>query len=143
MDIQDFFHRRLPKIYAHLNVEGYPLDDLSVESLKAFKLDVDALWLNRLVAFQKARDVWHKANLELLRLESAKSPKEEIIEEKKLEVAELRNGFDSTFAVMMDGRRAEEITRVLHAIYADDEATTRWFEIQLSRVESYTPGLPA
>lgn len=142
MSNADLYTRRLPKVFSFLSVAGYPKNELSEATLAAFKKEVDVIWADRLGLFQQARTVWSKANLDLLRLESAKTPDFKAIAAKTAEVAELRKSFDVTFAIMLNGRRAEEIARSMAAAYTGDTDAVRWFELQLSRVETYTPGLP-
>jgi hypothetical protein len=143
MSNADLFTRRLPKIFSFLTISGYPKNNLSEVSLAEFKKEVDVIWADRLGVFQQARTNWSKAHLELLRLEGAKVPNVKALEAKTAEVAKLRSVFDVTFELMLNGRRAEEIARVLSSVYAGDKELTHWFEVQLRRVEAYTPQLPA
>ncbi len=49
---------RLALAFAVLGVADYPSENLDFESLTEFKKLVDAVWAEKLVAYQKARDAW-------------------------------------------------------------------------------------
>lgn len=185
----------LAPAFAVLGFPDYPAADLSVESLTEFKKHVDAHWVEKLTAFQKARNAWAvqynatllkeqalavaqskldaaearakrdadawerlapeeqgagreeherrtaKTEATLAKLRSAQSAAKNAAVSAERATAKLREVFDTTFAEMMDARRAEELARALPAVWAGDEQATAWFERQVAIVKAYSPGL--
>lgn len=136
MDLNDFFTRRLQKMYDFIGVSGYPSSNLSVAALTEFKASVDAAWAIQLKETEQARNTWAREYLELERM-TAKAP-----EAKVARVDELRRAFKAASANLLNARRAEELTRALPLIYSGDTSRLSWFEYHISVLESYTPGLP-
>ena len=82
-----------------------------------------------------------KTEVTLAKLRSAQSAAKNAAVSAERATAKLREVFDTTFAEMMDARRAEELARALPAVWAGDEQAIDWFERQVAIVKAYSPKL--
>lgn len=146
---QDTLTRRLPEIFSFLEVEGYPSNP-SAENLEIFKSTVNEFYAEAQASHSKTIKRWSQASLELSvkvlsRVSRGFKPlihKNQVNELFETE-SRLHQEFYASGARLLNLRRAEELTRVLPEAVSGDADLRAWFLVLLSRVEKYTPNLPA
>lgn len=80
-----------------------------------------------------------KTEATLAKLRSAQSAAKTAAVSAERATVKLREVFDTTFAEMMDARRAEELARALPDVWKGDEKAAAWFERQVAIIKAYSP----
>lgn len=111
-------------------------EELTVESLRGFKLAQDQHWAEALQEYQQLRTAWSKERLKLDQLIAAKEQKPKAIEAQAAVEEELHARFQAGLRPLLEARGREEVARLLPAALTD-AAAARFVRKQLEIAVCY------
>jgi len=142
--MSDLFDRRLPAVFSYIsNNHRFPTNP-TVKSLETLRTAVNVDYATAQDEYSRLIKLWGRAELELSQARGRHNspPPKRMLELEKAE-ASTHDEVADFKKELLNLRRAEELTRVLPDAFAGDTEASHWFSVLLSRVEKYTPGLPA